>query len=40
MAINLTISNHGIQSSGLLRMILAVVVIAVEDIVVGYGECC
>jgi hypothetical protein len=37
MAVDLTISNHGIQLSGLLRIILAVAVIAVEDIVVGYS---
>jgi hypothetical protein len=38
MAVDLTISNHGIQLLGLLRIILTVEVIAVEDIVVGYGE--
>ena len=38
MAVDLIISNHGIQSSGLLRMILAVIVIAVEDIVVRYSK--
>jgi hypothetical protein len=38
MAVDLTISNHRIQSLGLLRMILAVIMIAVEDIVVKYSK--
>jgi hypothetical protein len=39
MAVDLTIFNHGIQSLGLLRMILAVIMIVVKDIVIGYSEC-
>jgi hypothetical protein len=40
MAVDLTISNHGIQLEGLLRMILAVVKVAAKDIVIRYGEYC
>src|SRR5947207_6104400 len=35
--VDLTISNHEIQLSGPPRMILAFVVFAIEDTVVGYG---
>jgi hypothetical protein len=40
MAVNLTISNHGIQLEGPLRIVLAVVEIAAEDIVIRYSEYC
>jgi len=39
VAVDLTISNYGIQLEGLLRMVLAVVEVAAEDIVVRYDEC-
>ena len=40
MAVDLTISNHEIQLKGPLRIVLAVVEIAAEDIVVRYDKYC